>query len=94
MHGMDEQRRGDAFEREVHVADRQAADAELTAQVVAGGDARQHMNGAHRIVRDDAAQLLKLVASQHLESAVPAEIGIAISTSAPAETSMVRLIST
>ena len=54
------------FEREIHVAHRQAAHAELAAQVVAGGDAGQHMDGAHRIVRDDAAKLLQFVAAKHL----------------------------
>ena len=66
LHGVDEQRSRNALEREVHVAYGQAPDAELAAEVVASCDTRQHVNGAHRIVGDDAAQLLKLVAAEQL----------------------------
>ena len=80
LHGVHEQRRRDAFEREVHVANGQAAHAELAAKIVAGRNARQHVDSAHRIVGDDAAQLLKLVAAEHLLTAggslsAPAAVG-------------------
>ena len=66
LHRVDEQGSRDAFEREVHVADGQSAHAELAAQVVARRHAGQDVDSAHRIVRDDAAQLLQLVAAENL----------------------------
>ncbi len=75
LHGVHEERRRNALEREVHVANGKAADAELAAQVVAGRDPRQHVNGAHRIVGDHAAKLLQLVAAEHLPAAGGSRVG-------------------
>ena len=66
LHGVHEQRGRDAFKGEVHVADWKATHGELAPKVVACRDARQDVNGPHRIIRDDATELLKLVASEHL----------------------------
>ena len=66
LDGVDQKGSRNAFEGEVHVPDGKPPHAELAAQVVAGCDTGEHMNGAHRIVGDDAAQLLKLVAAENL----------------------------
>ena len=43
-----------------------AADAELAAQIVAGGDAGQHLHRAQRIVGQHAAQVLDVGAAEDL----------------------------
>ena len=66
LHGVQQERRGDALEREVHLPHAGAADRELAAEIVAGGDRRQHLHGAKRVVRQDAAQLLQLASADRL----------------------------
>ena len=41
-------------------------DRELAAEVVAGRDARQHLDGAHRIVGEQVAQVLDVGAAERL----------------------------
>ena len=62
---MQQKRRRDALEGEIHLLNAGAADREFAAEIVAGGDARQRLNRAHRIVRH-AAELLKLGAAELL----------------------------
>ena len=66
LHGVQQERRGDALEREVHLPHAGAADRELAAEIVAGGDRRQHLHGPQRVVREDAAQLLQLASADRL----------------------------
>ena len=57
---------GETVDREVHVPEVAAADAELAAEVVARRHARQDLDGAKRVVREDAAQVLQFGAAQGL----------------------------
>ena len=66
LNGVHEKGGRDAFEREIHLVDAGPAHRELAAEVVAGRDAGQHLDGAHRIVGDHAAQLLQIAAPECL----------------------------
>ncbi len=66
LNGVQQERRGDAFEREVHLPHAGAADRELAAEIVAGGDRRQHLHRPKRVVRQDAAQLLQLASADRV----------------------------
>ncbi len=57
--------------RQVHVREAAAADGELAAEIVAGRDARQHLDGAERIVGEHAAEILDVGASQDLLRGAP-----------------------
>ena len=63
---MQEERRGNALERELHVLDVVAAHRELAAQVVAGRDARHDLDRPQRIVGDQAPELLQVLAGERL----------------------------
>ena len=64
--GVQQVRRREAVERQVHVREVAAADGELAAQVVAGGDAGQDLNGSQGIVGEDATEVLDVGAPEHL----------------------------
>ena len=64
--GVQQVRRREAVERQVHVRKVAAANGELAAQVVAGRHARQHLDRPQRIVGKDAAQVLDVGAAQYL----------------------------
>ena len=66
LHGVEQERGRDAVEREVHAPERAPADRELASEVVAGGDARQDLDGAHRVVGQQVAQVLDFRAPQRL----------------------------
>ena len=63
--GVEQQRAVDAVDRNADVGGPEPAHRELGAEVVAGGDAGQHLHGAKRIVGDEPAQRQDLAAAQH-----------------------------
>ena len=64
--GVQQKRRGEAVDRHVHMGEIAAAHAELAAEIVAGRDPRQHLDGAQRVVGQHAAQILDVGAAEHL----------------------------
>ena len=72
LHGVQQERRGNAFEGEGHAIDAGAADRELAAEVIAGGHRRQRLDGSERIVGQRAAQLQQLAARRASRSAATA----------------------
>ena len=69
--GVQQVRRRETVERQVHVREIAAANGELAAQVVAGRDAGQHLNGPQRIVGKNATQVLDVGAPEHLLGGCP-----------------------
>ena len=62
---MKQQRAVDAVDRDADVRRSEPAHRELGAEVVAGGDAGQHLHRAERIVGDQAAQREQIAAAEH-----------------------------
>ena len=63
---MEQVRRREPVEREVHVGEVAAAHRKLAAQIVTRRHARQDLNCPQRIVCEDAAQILDVGAAEHL----------------------------
>ncbi len=63
---MQQVRRREPIERQVHVGEVTAANGELAAQIVSGRNTRQHLHRSQRIVGKDAPQILNVGAAQYL----------------------------
>src|SRR5262245_22598279 len=63
---MQQKRRGNTVQRERDPAKGTPPHGELAAEVVAGADAREYVDGAHRIVRHQTSEILDVSAAEHL----------------------------
>jgi hypothetical protein len=57
-------RRGDAVHNDFDMTIRAAAHGELAAEVIAHGDTRKRLDGAHGVIRESSAQVLQIAGGE------------------------------